>query len=114
AAMALRYWAVSALGGSWCTRVIVVPGRARVVAGPYRFLRHPNYLAVAVEIFALPLVHGAWWTALAFSAANAWLLSVRIRVEETALASLASPGSRREPGAGAGATADVGADGAPT
>lgn len=85
AAMALRYWVVATLGDRWTTRVIVVPGEPVVVGGPYRWLRHPNYLAVVVEIVALPLVHGAWLTALVFSAANALLLTVRIRVEEQAL-----------------------------
>ncbi|MGQ0503753.1 MAG: isoprenylcysteine carboxyl methyltransferase family protein [Myxococcaceae bacterium] len=84
-AMALRYWAIFALGERWNTRVIVWPGRAPVTRGPYRFLRHPNYLAVVVEIFCLPLAHGAYLTALVFSALNAALLAVRIHHEETAL-----------------------------
>lgn len=83
--MGLRYWAIATLGERWNTRVIVVPGTPAVAAGPYRFLRHPNYLAVVIELLALPLVHGAWITALLGSALNAWLLSVRIRVEEAAL-----------------------------
>ena len=65
--MALRYWAIATLGERWNTRVIVVPGAPAVTAGPYRFLRHPNYLAVVVEVAALPLVHGAWLTALVAS-----------------------------------------------
>jgi len=85
-AMALRYWAVAALGERWNTRVIVVPGEPAVSGGPYRFVRHPNYVAVIVEIFALPLVHSAWVTALVFSAGNAALLAARIRREEAALA----------------------------
>jgi methyltransferase len=84
-AMALRYWAVAALGPRWTTRVIVLPGEAPVTTGPYRFLRHPNYLAVVLEILALPLVHGAWATALLFSALNGLLLRTRIRTEEEAL-----------------------------
>jgi methyltransferase len=56
-----------------------------VAGGPYRLVRHPNYLAVIAEIAALPLVHTAWITALVFSAANAWLLRVRIAAEEAAL-----------------------------
>ncbi|MCB1058112.1 MAG: hypothetical protein KDD11_21645 [Acidobacteria bacterium] len=85
ATMALRYWAVRTLGVRWTTRVVVVPGLAPVAAGPYRFLRHPNYLAVILEGIALPLIHTAWITALVFTAANAVLLSVRIRTEEAAL-----------------------------
>jgi methyltransferase len=84
-AQALRWWAVSALGGRWTTRIVVVPGEPPVTRGPYRLLRHPNYLAVAVELAAAPLVLGAWRTALAFSAADAVLLAVRIRSEERAL-----------------------------
>jgi methyltransferase len=84
-AQGLRYWAIASLGDRWNVRVIVVPGEARVVRGPYRFLRHPNYLAVAVEMAALPLVHGAWLTAIVFSTLDAALLRLRIRVEEVAL-----------------------------
>ena len=86
AAQALRYWAIATLGPRWNVRVIVTPGEAVVTSGPYRWLRHPNYLAVAIEGVAIPLVHGAWLTAVAFSAANALLLRRRIRVEERALA----------------------------
>jgi methyltransferase len=67
-------------------RVIVIPGAQAVTRGPYRWLRHPNYLAVALEGIAVPLIHSAWWTALGFSVANAALLAVRIRCEERALA----------------------------
>ncbi len=85
-AQALRYWAIATLGPRWNVRVIVVPGLPVVVDGPYRWLRHPNYLAVVLEGIALPLIHGAYLTALVFSVANAALLRVRIRVEERALA----------------------------
>ncbi len=84
-AQALRYWAIATLGDRWNTRVIVRPGAEPVTAGPYRFVRHPNYLAVVVEVACLPLVHGAWVTALAFSLGNAAILAVRIRAEEAAL-----------------------------
>ncbi len=85
ATMALRYWAITSLGDRWTTRVFVVPEEPPAVKGPYRWLRHPNYLAVIVEVAVLPLVHTAWWTALAFSVANAFMLRTRIRVEEEAL-----------------------------
>lgn len=89
----LRWWCVRTLGPQWNTRVIVVPGLPLVTNGPYRWLRHPNYVAVVVEGFALPLVHTAWITALAFTLANAAVLRVRIRVETSALA-LARDNSR--------------------
>ncbi|MGH3342080.1 MAG: isoprenylcysteine carboxyl methyltransferase family protein [Carbonactinosporaceae bacterium] len=90
-AQALRWWCIAALGPRWTTRVVVVPGLALVTKGPYRWLRHPNYLAVVVEGAALPLVHTAWVTALLFTVANAVLLSVRIHTENTALAASSAP-----------------------
>jgi methyltransferase len=88
AAQGLRWWCIGTLGRRWNTRVIVVPGLPPVAAGPYRWLRHPNYVAVVVEGIALPLVHACWLTAAAFTLANAALLTARIRVENTALAAL--------------------------
>ncbi|GAA2300454.1 isoprenylcysteine carboxylmethyltransferase family protein [Nonomuraea roseoviolacea subsp. roseoviolacea] len=87
AAQALRWWCITALGPRWNTQVIVVPGLPLVTRGPYRFgwLRHPNYVAVVVEGAALPLVHTAWITALAFTVLNAVLMVVRIRCENAAL-----------------------------
>lgn len=85
-AMALRYWAIATLGRRWNTRVLVVPGEPAVDSGPYRFVRHPNYVAVALELAALPLVHSAWISALVFTAANVVLLRFRIAREEAALA----------------------------
>ncbi|MGC4000359.1 MAG: isoprenylcysteine carboxylmethyltransferase family protein [Anaeromyxobacter sp.] len=87
AAQALRWWAVVTLGERWTTRVLVLPGAPPVVGGPYRWLRHPNYAAVALELAALPLAAGAWRTAIAATLGNALLLAVRIRVEERALGS---------------------------
>lgn len=81
----LRWWCVTTLGKRWNTLVIVVPGEPLVKQGPYRWLRHPNYVAVVAEGIALPLLHSAWLTALLFTLANAYVLSVRIRVENTAL-----------------------------
>ena len=88
ASQALRWWCVATLGHQWNTRVIVVPGLPLVSAGPYRWLRHPNYVAVVVEVAALPLVHTAWVTALVFTLGNAAVLAVRIPVEERALATV--------------------------
>jgi methyltransferase len=82
----LRWWCIRTLGPQWNTRVVRVPGQARVTGGPYRWLSHPNYVAVVVEGIVLPLVHTAWVTALLFTVANLVLLRVRLRVEEAALA----------------------------
>lgn len=90
AAQALRWWCIRTLGPQWNTRVVVVPGLSLVHHGPYRWLRHPNYVAVVAEGVALPLVHDAWLTALVFTVLNAALLSVRIRSENRLLAVLAS------------------------
>ncbi len=87
AAQLLRYWAITTLGMRWNTRVIVLPEAEPVTGGPYKFFRHPNYAAVVLELAVLPLVHGAWVTALVFSLVNLALLRVRIRVEEEALGS---------------------------
>jgi methyltransferase len=84
-AQALRWTVIRTLGPHWTTRVIVIPGHRRIRSGPYRFASHPNYVAVVVEGFALPLVHSAWLTAALFAAVNLPLLSVRIRCEERAL-----------------------------
>lgn len=86
AAGALRFWVIATLKGRWTTRILVLPGAPPVTGGPFRYLRHPNYLAVVLEMLALPLVHSAWLTAVVFSLANAWLLKVRIAAEERALA----------------------------
>ncbi|MFC7490307.1 MULTISPECIES: isoprenylcysteine carboxyl methyltransferase family protein [unclassified Knoellia] len=88
AAQALRWWCILTLGRRWNTRVIVVPGLAPVRSGPYRWLSHPNYVAVVAEGVALPLVHASWVTALVFTLANAALLTVRLRAENAALATL--------------------------
>jgi methyltransferase len=84
---ALRWWCIRTLGPQWNTRIVVVPGLPRVTSGPYRLFAHPNYVAVVVEGFALPLVHSAWITAIAFAVLNAGLLTVRIRAENDALTS---------------------------
>ncbi len=88
AATALRIWTLRTLGDSWSTRVTRFDGGGRrvVTRGPYRFIRHPNYLAVIIELAAFPLAGGAWITALAASALNALVLSHRIPLEERELA----------------------------
>lgn len=86
AANVLRWWCIKTLGPRWSARVIVMPGLPLVTGGPYRWFRHPNYVAVIVEGAALPLAGSAWITAATFTAMNAWLLTVRIRCETRALA----------------------------
>ena len=82
----LRVWIVATLGRFWTTRIITVPGAPLVRRGPYRFLRHPNYVVVIGEIALLPLAFGAWQIALLFSLLNLALLWHRIRIEDAALA----------------------------
>ncbi len=82
---AARIWVIASLGRYWTTRVIKVPGAPLVTRGPYRWLRHPNYLVVVAEIAVVPLIAGAWQIAVAFSIANAGVLWLRLRVEKAAL-----------------------------
>ena len=86
----LRVWVLMTLGPYWTTRIISLPGAPLVAKGPYRYVRHPNYLVVAGEIAVLPLVFGEIMVAVVFSLANAGLLAWRIRQEETGL------GARRQ------------------
>lgn len=88
ASQALRWWCISTLGRRWNTRIVIVPGLPRVTGGPYRYLSHPNYVAVIIEGFALPMVGFAWVTAIMFTVLNLPLLAVRIRAENAALATL--------------------------
>ena len=85
AAQGLRFTAIRTLGIYWNVRILVVPGMSPVRHGPYRWLKHPNYVAVALECLAAPMMFGAWRTALAISLLDAVALSVRIRAEEQAL-----------------------------
>jgi methyltransferase len=96
-AQALRWWCIATLGHQWNTRIVVVPGARRVTTGPYRRLRHPNYVAVVVEGICLPLVHTAWITATTFTVLNAFVLRVRVRDENRALSLLAPTGAAHGP-----------------
>jgi len=80
-----RVWVLRTLGSRWTTRIIVMPGEELVATGPYRFVRHPNYLVVVGEIAVLPLVFGLWDVSIIFSLLNAVILTVRIRAENRAL-----------------------------
>lgn len=86
AILGLRLWVMASLGRFWSTRIVTLPGAPLIESGPYRFVRHPNYLVVAAEIAVAPLIFGAWGIALVFSALNAAVLAMRIRKEEMALA----------------------------
>ena len=81
-----RVWTMATLGERWTTRILVLPGAPLVTAGPYRFIRHPNYAIVIGEIAVLPLALGLPWLALIFSLLNAAVLVIRIRSENAALA----------------------------
>jgi methyltransferase len=84
-ALVLRWWVLSTLGDRWTTRVMVLPDEQLITEGPYRWLRHPNYLAVVLEIVAIPMLHSAWLTAVVFSIGNLLVLRARIGVEDRAL-----------------------------
>jgi methyltransferase len=87
---ALRWWCIATLGRRWNTLVVIVPGMPKVTRGPYRWLAHPNYVAVVIEGVALPMVGFAWLTAVTFTLLNIPLLMTRLRVENEALAMLPS------------------------
>ena len=88
AAQIMRWWCIFTLGHQWNTRVIVVPGLKRIVRGPYRWMKHPNYVAVVIEGVALPMWHHCYVTALVFTLCNFAILFIRIRCENRALATL--------------------------
>lgn len=94
-AQPLRYWVIRTLGRQWNTRILIVPGAERVAGGPFRYLNHPNYAVVALEMLSTPLVVGAWRTALLGSLLNAALLRlIRIPAEERALLAYRSAADR--------------------
>ncbi len=85
AAQGLRYWSIATLGRRWSTRVLILPGAEPIRSGPYHYIRHPNYVAVAVELLCLPLVFQAYLTAVVFTLLNALMMSIRIPAESRAL-----------------------------
>lgn len=85
---ALRWWCIGTLGKRWNTLVVINPGLSVVTGGPYRWLKHPNYVAVVIEGIALPMVGFAWRTALIFTVLNIFVLSARLKSENAALATL--------------------------
>ncbi len=85
-AQVVRYWCIASLGKAWNTRILVIPGRKLISKGPYQYIKHPNYVAVAIELLVVPLLFGAAITATLATLCNAWLiLGIRIPVEEKAL-----------------------------
>lgn len=84
-ANALRWWVIRTLGSHWNVQVMDSVSLGVITSGPFRFVRHPNYAAVFVELVALPLIHTAWLTALVGSAGHAWVLSRRLAFEEAVL-----------------------------
>ncbi|MEM1504993.1 isoprenylcysteine carboxylmethyltransferase family protein [Domibacillus sp. 8LH] len=80
-----RVWTLRSLGPFWNTKIIVLPGAKVVKRGPYRWVRHPNYIIVTLEFIVIPLLFQAYYTAIIFTLLNAWMLSVRIAAEEQAL-----------------------------
>ncbi|WP_034343577.1 isoprenylcysteine carboxyl methyltransferase family protein [Deinococcus misasensis] len=102
----LRYQVISTLGPYWNTRILIVPGGQRISKGLYRFLKHPNYVVVALEIFITPLIVGAWMTALVFTVLNALVMLVRIPAEERALRAYLAEGRKQETAEGQGPRAE--------
>jgi methyltransferase len=85
AAQILRYWAISALGTYWNTKILVLPKHKLIETGPYRYLKHPNYIAVVVEIAVIPMIFSCYITAIVFSIFNFLLLRRRVSLEESML-----------------------------
>ncbi|MFF2497823.1 isoprenylcysteine carboxyl methyltransferase family protein [Peribacillus sp. NPDC058075] len=80
-----RIWAIRSLGKHWNTKIIVVPDADVVIKGPYKYVKHPNYIIVATEILVISLLFNAYYTAIIFSLLNVWMMTVRIPMEEKAL-----------------------------
>ena len=89
-AQVIRIWVIASLGKMWNTRIIINPNSKPVTKGPYRYIRHPNYFVVILEIVSLPLSFGAIWTAIIFSGLNLVLLKIRIKAEEEGLKQIAA------------------------
>jgi methyltransferase len=90
-AQLLRYWAIRSLGKFWNTRILIVPGERLVTMGPYRYLKHPNYVSVIIEIAVIPLIFSCYITAAVFTVLNILALRRRIKIEESALSRLKTP-----------------------
>lgn len=93
----MRWWVIRTLAGHWNVQVMASAGLGAATSGPYRWIRHPNYLAVYIEMIALPLIHTAWMTAIVAALGNGWVLARRVAVEDSVL--LADPAYRAAMGA---------------
>ncbi|GBF10340.1 isoprenylcysteine carboxyl methyltransferase family protein [Tepidibacillus sp. HK-1] len=89
-AQGMRFWTMASLGRFWNTRIYILPNSKPIHKGPYQFIRHPNYLIVMVEIITIPLIFGAYYSAILFPILNTLLLTIRIKVEEKALSTCTS------------------------
>lgn len=87
-AQMIRVWTISSLGRYWNTKIIVLPNVEVVRKGPYRLIKHPNYLVVSIELLVVPMIFGAYFTACLFTLLNVFMLSIRIPAEEKALREL--------------------------
>ena len=99
-----RVWVIATLGPRWTTRIVVLPGAAPIRSGPYRYVRHPNYVIVCGEIAVVPLMFGAWILAAAASVLNLLVLRARLRVENGALETF---GGDRDPAPESGGTSST-------
>lgn len=84
-AQIIRYWAISTLGYNWNTKILTTPNTSPIRDGPYKYINHPNYLSVVIEIAVIPLIFSCYITSVIFSVLNLLLLKRRIRIEEKAL-----------------------------
>jgi methyltransferase len=87
-AQILRYWAISTLGYYWNTKILVTPNTSPIRTGPYKYLNHPNYLSVILEIAVIPLIFSCYITSMIFTLLNLGLLKRRMRIEEQALSTM--------------------------
>jgi methyltransferase len=83
-----RIWSITSLGRYWNTKIIILPGSDLVKRGPYKYVKHPNYIIVGVELFVIPMMFSTYWTAIIFPFLHLLLMTVRIPAEEKALATV--------------------------
>lgn len=81
AILVFKYWTLSSLGKYWNTKIYRIPGVYPLKRGPYKFLKHPNYMEVACEIAFIPLIFHLYYTAIIFTVLNGIMLTIRIQVE---------------------------------